>query len=494
MTRGKIATPDPSILALSMAALTDTALAHHPDDTLTSTARVIVPITDREEREATAFELRHAFCAQLKAARERRGVSLHTIAAATKVSEGLFADLERCDVSRWPTGIYRRAFFREYAGLIGIPVESTVSEFVRLFPEDLERGAAETSLVPGPLRLTLARPLWRQLSAARSQAAALDLAVVLVASMAFAWLTAGGLWPSLAVVAVIYHAMATALLGCSAATWLVRSRAYRRRARVLMFPALLLAIAASPAAAQDKPFEPQVGQAGKDVVWVPTPEAMVERMLDLAKVTPQDFVMDLGSGDGRNVIGAARRGARALGVEYNPDMVALSQRRAREAGVADRAQFVQGDMFEADFSKADVLALFLLPSNMLRLRDKFLNLRPGSRIVSNTFSIQDWEADETVVMEECEQWCTAMLYIVPAKAEGTWRMGPDVLELKQEFQMLSGTLTSGGQSSPVAGSLRGTEMSIKAGDRALTASVDGNRMEGTIRTGDQSSPWRAARD
>ena len=152
-----------------------------------------------------------------------------------------------------------------------------------------------------------------------------------------------------------------------------------------------------PAAAQRRsapePFTPEVGQPGKDVVWVPTPEPLVEKMLDLAKVGRDDFVIDLGSGDGRNVIGAARRGARALGVEYNPDMVELSRRKAAEVGVAGRAKFERGDMFQADISRATVMALFLLPSNLLQLRPKFLALAPGSRIVSNTFLIADWPPD-----------------------------------------------------------------------------------------------------
>ena len=128
------------------------------------------------------------------------------------------------------------------------------------------------------------------------------------------------------------------------------------------------------------PFEPKAGQPGKDVVWVPTPHEIVEKMLDMADVTPQDFVMDLGSGDGRNVIAAARRGARGLGVEYNPDLVELSRRLAREAGVANRATFVQGDMYEADVSQATVLALFLKPENLDRMQDKFLAMKPGTRI------------------------------------------------------------------------------------------------------------------
>ena len=135
-----------------------------------------------------------------------------------------------------------------------------------------------------------------------------------------------------------------------------------------------------------------MGQEGKDVVWVPTSPELLEKMLDMAKVTPQDFVMDLGSGDGRNIIAAAKRGANGLGVEFNPDMVALSEQLAREAGVSDRAKFVQGDMYAADISKATVLALFLLPHNLEQLQDKFLALPPGTRIVMNTFTLPGWEA------------------------------------------------------------------------------------------------------
>ena len=174
--------------------------------------------------------------------------------------------------------------------------------------------------------------------------------------------------------------------------------------------------AQAPQAAPQK-FEPVVGQPGKDVVWVPTPPELVERMLDLANVTPQDFVMDLGSGDGRNVIAAAKRGARALGVEYNPDMVDLSRRLAREAGVGERAQFVQGDMFEADISKATVLALFLLPQNLEQLKPKFERLRPGTRIVSNGYEIPGWQPTEIGNSEgDCGSWCVAYLYVVPRKA------------------------------------------------------------------------------
>jgi SAM-dependent methyltransferase len=173
---------------------------------------------------------------------------------------------------------------------------------------------------------------------------------------------------------------------------------------------------ATASASAQQTYVPEVGQEGKDVVWVPTSPELVEKMLDLAKVTPADYVIDLGSGDGRNVIAAARRGARALGVEFNPDMVALAQRLAAEAGVSDKATFVQGDMYEADISDATVLALFLLPKNLEQLRPKMLAMKPGSRIVLNTFAIPDWKPDVTeTITGNCSSWCTALLYHVPAK-------------------------------------------------------------------------------
>ena len=239
-------------------------------------------------------------------------------------------------------------------------------------------------------------------------------------------------------------------------------------------------VTAASAQQQTQTFEPVVGQAGKDVVWVPTPPEMVEKMLDIAKVTPQDYVIDLGSGDGRNVIAAAKRGARALGVEYNNDMVELSKRRAAEAGVTGKANFVQGDMYEADISKANVMALFLLPSNMLQLRTKFFNLAPGSRIVSNTFGMDGWDADYTETRSDCSSWCTVLLWIVPAKVEGTWQTPQGPLTLKQDFQKLSGTLGS----SPITeGKLRGEEITFKIGGTEYTGRVKGNVIEGKASSG-----------
>jgi precorrin-6B methylase 2 len=224
-----------------------------------------------------------------------------------------------------------------------------------------------------------------------------------------------------------------------------------------------------------KPFEPQVGQAGKDVVWVPTPQAVVDKMLDLTKVTKDDIVYDLGSGDGRTVITAAKRGARAFGIEYNPDMVTLSQANAKAAGVSDRATFVKADLFETDFSKANVITMFLLPSINIKLRPKILDMKPGTRIASNTFTMEDWQADETATITDgcSSSWCTALFWIVPAKVAGTWNTPNGALTLTQNFQMLSGTL--GNQA--ITGRLKGAEITITAGTQKWAGIVDGNTIK-----------------
>src|SRR5687768_10897843 len=173
--------------------------------------------------------------------------------------------------------------------------------------------------------------------------------------------------------------------------------------------------ATAPAAATpDATYTPSVGQPGKDVVWVPTPQVLVDKMLDMAKVTPNDYVIDLGSGDGRTVITAAKRGIRALGIEYNEDLVELSRRNAQQAGVSARAEFVKMDLFQADLSKATVITMFLLPDINLKLRPTILGLKPGTRIVSNSFDMGEWKADETATLDRnagCERsWCTALLW------------------------------------------------------------------------------------
>ena len=253
----------------------------------------------------------------------------------------------------------------------------------------------------------------------------------------------------------------------------------------------LTVLSVAGAAAQTATYEPTPGQAGKDVVWVPTPQELVEKMLDMAKVTPQDVVIDLGSGDGRNVIAAAKRGARAYGFEFNPEMVALSRRKAQEAGVADRATFIEGDMFEADISKATVMALFLLPSNLDKLAPKFLTLRPGTRMVNNTFQVTGWEADASETVEgSCTSWCTSHLNIIPARAAGTWRLGTNDLTLTQEFQMVSGTL---GTTAIAGGRLLGEQISFKVGDTQYTGKVSGDRMEGTATTAGKTQSWTATK-
>jgi hypothetical protein len=230
-----------------------------------------------------------------------------------------------------------------------------------------------------------------------------------------------------------------------------------------------------PAAA----YEPSVGQEGKDVVWVPTPQSLVNKMLEMAKATPKDFLMDLGSGDGRTVITAAKRGIRAMGVEYNPDMVELSKRNAQKEGVADRATFVKADLFATDFSKATVITMFLLPDINLKLRPKILSLKPGTRIVSNTFTMGDWQADETGNADNgCESsWCTALLWYVPAKVAGSYKTQLGDVTLKQEFQMLSGTLRTEGKSFALQGKVKGEDISFTAGGRQYQGKLNGKQLE-----------------
>jgi len=245
-----------------------------------------------------------------------------------------------------------------------------------------------------------------------------------------------------------------------------------------LLPAPVRTQQAQPPAQTAKPYQPEVGQPGKDVVWVPTPPELVEKMLDMAAVTAADVVMDLGSGDGRNVIAAAKRGARGLGVEFNPDMVALSERLAREAGVSDRAKFVQADMFSADISQATVMAVFLLPANMLQLRPKFFALAPGSRIVSNTFHIEGWEPDRREsVGGDCTAWCEALLWIVPAKVAGRWQGGGAELTLTQDFQKVTGVLARGGKSVNVTGRLNGRALVLTGPEGEITGTASDTALD-----------------
>ncbi len=258
---------------------------------------------------------------------------------------------------------------------------------------------------------------------------------------------------------------------------------------------LWLAFIAGCSFAQAQPsqqeYEPQVGQEGKDVIWVPTPQALVDKMLDIAKVTPKDYVIDLGSGDGRTVITAAKRGSRALGIEYNPDMVELSKRNAAKAGVSDKANFVKADLFETDFSEAQVITMFLLPDINLKLRPKILEQKPGTRIVSNSFTMGDWNADESATVKDgCASYCTAHLWIVPAKVDGRWKLSQGELTLKQTYQTFSGSMRSNGTTTPVSDAkLNGEQISFTAGGVRFSGVVKGNSMEGESTKG----KWTATR-
>jgi precorrin-6B methylase 2 len=249
---------------------------------------------------------------------------------------------------------------------------------------------------------------------------------------------------------------------------------------------------ATPAKKKAEEFTPSVGQEGKDVVWVPTSQALVNRMLDMAKLTASDVHFDLGSGDGRTVITAAKRGANATGVEYNPNMVALSKRNAQKEGVGDKAKFIQGDIFETDFSKATVITLFLLPELNVKLRPKILDMKPGTRVVSNSFTMGDWQADQTQNASEkegCQSYCTAYLWIVPAKVEGKWKLPSGELALKQTYQNVTGTLGS----EQIKGTLRADEITFTAGGAQYSGKVSGNTMTGTMKSGSNTTPFTATR-
>jgi SAM-dependent methyltransferase len=268
-----------------------------------------------------------------------------------------------------------------------------------------------------------------------------------------------------------------------------------RKSLLLLCLSLIAATVFAQAQPAKGPYEPQVGQEGKDVVWVPTPQGLVDKMLNMARVTPKDYVIDLGSGDGRTVISAAKRGARALGIEYNPEMVELSKSNAAKEGVGDKTTFVQADLFESDFSEATVITMFLLPEINLKLRPKILDLKPGTRIVSNSFTMGEWTADETATVSDgCSNWCTALLWIVPAKVEGTWRLPQGELTLKQDFQMISGTLTSGGKTMLITnGRLHGDQIAFNAGDAQYNGRVSDNTIDGTVKSRSINSKWSATR-
>jgi SAM-dependent methyltransferase len=272
----------------------------------------------------------------------------------------------------------------------------------------------------------------------------------------------------------------------------IRTLAHRASSALFFSVLAAWAVAQTPA---PRLYEPQVGQPGKDVVWVPMPDDQLDKLLDMAKVTAADFVVDLGSGDGRTVIAAAKRGARAMGVEFNADLVALSKREADKAGVGDRAAFVQGDLFQVDLSRATVITLFLLDQINLKLRPSLLSLKPGTRVLSNTFRMGDWEPDaDEWYPPGCYNWCALYLWIVPARVEGVWHAPQGEFTLKQTFQKIAGTL-AGGASAPatLGGKLSGNDVRFTAGGAEYRGRVNGNVIEGTVAENGGVRAWRATR-
>ncbi len=277
-----------------------------------------------------------------------------------------------------------------------------------------------------------------------------------------------------------------------------------RYALALSLAFVAVAASAQTAPAESKEYTPQVGQSGKDVVWVPTPDGLVERMLRMARVGPKDVVIDLGSGDGRTVIAAAKLGARATGIEYNPDMVSLSIKNAEKAGLGDKVKFVKADIFESDFGEATVITMYLLPSLNVKLRPKILDLRPGTRIVSHAFNMEEWQPDQTATVDGRD----AYLWIVPAKVGGNWKLAVPAgsgeeswqLAFDQQFQKLAGKAREGGRTFDVIdGRLNGTNVKFTFTDgngvkRVFDGRASGNRMEGTTQTqGGTPVKWTAAR-
>jgi hypothetical protein len=276
------------------------------------------------------------------------------------------------------------------------------------------------------------------------------------------------------------------------------------RSIVTVFSAALLATACI-AYAQKQDFKPYVGQQGKDVVWVPTPDEVVDRMLTMAQTKPEDYVIDLGAGDGKIAIAAAKKfGARSMGVEYNPDMVAYAQKNLQASGVAGKAQIVHGDIFATDFTQATVLTMYLLPSLNMKLRPQILALRPGTRVVTHAFNMEDWEPDESSDVDGRRVY----FWVVPAKVEGRWAMELSgngtseklSLNFEQKFQRIEGVAYLG---SLLAGlrepRLSGFRISFAYVDsrgvrRDFSGRVTGATIEGSFRAdnGDEGR-WTAAK-
>jgi SAM-dependent methyltransferase len=270
--------------------------------------------------------------------------------------------------------------------------------------------------------------------------------------------------------------------------------------------ALACALLVAPAFAQQKngEYRPQVGQSGKDVIWVPTPDEVVDRMLTMAQVKPGDTVYDLGAGDGKIAIAAAKKfGARSYGIEYNPDMAKYAQTNAQKAGVAGKATIINGDIFATDFSKATVITMYLLPSLNIKLRPTLLQMRPGTRVVSHSFTMDDWSPDETSSISGRQ----AYFWIVPANVNGKWGVElsggssekVDVV-IDQRFQKIEGWAQFGPvQAGLRDATLRGPDIHFAYVDQAgvrreLSGRVEGGRMEGAFRADNGTEGrWTAAR-
>lgn len=239
----------------------------------------------------------------------------------------------------------------------------------------------------------------------------------------------------------------------------------------------------------DRAYKPQVGQEGKDVVWVPTPDEVVQRMLQVAKVTPKDIVYDLGAGDGKIAIAAGKLGATSVGIEYNPDMAKLAQCYVQAENLTGKTRIIQGDVFKEDFSKASVVTMYLLPELNLRLRPTILNMKPGTRVTSHQFTMGDWEPDETAEVD----YRTAYLWIVPAKVEGAWTLreqGPGnaqyTVNLSQKYQKITGDIGGTAKQPLVGATVHGEEIRFAFNDdkgvtRTLTGTVRGNELTGTLK-------------
>lgn len=259
--------------------------------------------------------------------------------------------------------------------------------------------------------------------------------------------------------------------------------------RLLFTLSVLFAVSASVHAMTeggDDKYKPSVGQEGKDVIWVPTGDELVMNMLKIAKVGPSDLVYDLGAGDGKIAIAAAREfGATAVGIEFNPEMAALGQRNAQRAGVSKQVKIIQGDIFKEDFSKATVVTLYLLPELNLKLRPTLLKMKPGTRVVSHAFTMGDWEADA-----EIDSPAKGYFWVVPANVAGEWAItnldtqGPASLSLSQHYQRIGGSLMMDRKSQPLLNAkLTGTKLEFSYKDRngnyrTAQATVNGSTMKG----------------